>query len=94
MELAVKIYWFYRDNCCTVGTIKQIKSQLNNTEFVNELLNDMFNLTAHCQKDIAKLGNPNDLEGFDQTIYNDLVELHNRAVELYNALVERMFQII
>ena len=86
MPLATKIFWFYRDNCCTVGTIAQIKSKLNNIEFVNEILTDLFNTTTRCQQDIAKLGDPNDLEGFDQIVYNDLVELHNRAVELYNTL--------
>lgn len=87
MPLATKIYWFYRDNCCTVGTIAQIKAKLNNIDFVNEILTDLFNTSTRCQKDIAKLGNPDDLEGFDQIIYNDLVELHNRAVELYNTLM-------
>lgn len=88
MPLATKIYWFYRDNCCYIAPIAQIKAQLNNIDFVNEILTDLFNTSARCQKDIAKLGNPNDLEGFDQTVYNDLVDLHNRAVELYNALVK------
>ena len=86
MPLETKIFWFYRDNCCTVGTIKQIKSKLDDISFVNEIQTDLFNTAARCQQDIAKFGNPNDLEGFDQIVYNDLVELHNRAVELYNTL--------
>lgn len=87
--LATKIYWFYRDNCCYLAPISEIKAQLNNEGFVNEILKDLFNTAARCQKDIAKLGNPNDLEGFEVTVYNDLVELQNRAVDLYNRLVER-----
>ena len=89
MELSVKIYWFYRDNCSYIAPIAEIKAKLNNPDFVNEVLTDLFNTSARCQKDIAKLGNPNDLEGFEVTVYNDLVELQNRAVDLYNQLVER-----
>ena len=94
MKLATKIFWFYRDNCCKIASIAQIDAQLNDINFVNELLNDTFNTAARCQHDINKLGNPNDLEGFECIIYDDLVELHNRAVELYNTLVERMATII
>ena len=86
MPLATKIFWFYRDNCCTVGTISQIKSQLNSIDFVNDILADLFNTATRCQHDIAKLGDPNDLEGFEVTVYDDLVGLHNRAVALYNEL--------
>ena len=88
MPLATKIYWFYRDNCCAVGTISQIKSQLNNINFVNEILTDLFNTAARCQHDIAKLGDPNYLEGFEITVYDDLVDLHDRAVALYNELIQ------
>ena len=86
MELAVKIYWFYRDNCTPVEPISQIKSQLNNAEFVNDILKDIFNTAARCQHDIAKIHDP---EGFELTVYNDLVDLHDRAVDLYNNLMER-----
>lgn len=89
MPLATKIYWFYRDNCCSVGTISQIKSKLNNIDFVNDILTDLCNTAARCQHDITKLGDVNDLEGFEQTVYNDLVDLHNRAVDLFNAMMER-----
>ena len=87
--LATKIYWFYRDNCCYLASIAEIKAKLNNIDFVNEVLTDLFNTAARCQKDIAKLGEPNDLEGFEVTVYNDLVELQNRAVDLYNAIMNR-----
>ena len=90
MTLEVKIYWFYRDNCCYLAPISEIKAQLNNEGFVNEILKDLFNTATRCQKDIAKLGNPNDLEGFEVTVYNDLVELQNRAVDLYNTLMKRV----
>lgn len=85
--LATKIYWFYRDNCCYIAPIVEIKAQLNNPDFVNEVLTDLFNTAARCQKDIAKITDPNDLEGFEVTVYNDLVELQNRAVDLYNAIM-------
>lgn len=86
MTLAAKIYWFYRDNCSYIAPISQIQAQLNDTDFINELLNDTFNTATRCQRDINNLHDP---EGFELTVYNDLVELHNRAVELYNMLVER-----
>lgn len=79
--LATKIYWFYRDNCCKIAPISQIQSQLSNTDFVNDILKDLFNTATRCQHDIAKLKDP---EGFELTVYNDLVDLHDRAVDLYN----------
>ena len=85
MPLAVKIYWFYRDNCCKIAPISQIQTKLNDPSFVNEILTDLFNITAICQRDIAKLNDP---EGFELTVYNDLVDLHDRAVELYNAITK------
>ena len=88
--LATKIYWFYRDNCCYLAPIAEIKAKLSNEGFVNEILKDLFNTAARCQKDIAKLGDPNDCEGFEVTVYNDLVELHNRAVALYNTIMDTM----
>ena len=90
MPLATKIYWFYRDNCCAVLPIAQLKVKLNDILFVNEVLGDLFNTVARCQHDITKLGDPNDLEGFEQTVYNDLVDTHNRAVGLYNELIATM----
>lgn len=88
MTLAAKIYWFYRDNCCTIAPMSQLPTKLKDASFVNEILSDLSRVVVDCQRDVAKLGNPNDLEGFDQIQYNDLVGLHNRAVELYNTLVE------
>lgn len=89
MPLAVKIFWFYRDNCCTVGTIAQIQAKLNDINFVNEILTDLFNTATRCQHDIAKLTEP---EGFELTVYNDLVDLHNRAVELYNTITNGLLR--
>lgn len=86
MTLAVKIYWFYRDNCTEIAPISQIKTKLNDNEFVNDILVNLFNTVTRCQQDIAKLNDP---EGFELTVYNDLVDLHNRAVDLYNDLMER-----
>lgn len=88
MTLAVKVYWFYRDNCCTIAPMSQLPTKLNDINFVNEVLSDLSRVIADCHKDIAKLGSPNDLEGYDQILYNNLVELHNRAVDLYNNLME------
>ena len=88
MTLAAKIYWFYRDNCSYIAPMSQLPNKLNDTSFVNEILGDLSKVVADCQRDIAKFGNPNDLEGYDHIVYNDLVDLHNRAVELYNLIIE------
>lgn len=94
MTLAAKIYWFYRDNCCTIAPMSQLPNKLNDTSFVSEILSDLSKVVADCQRSIKQLGNPADLEGFDQILYNDHIELHNRAVDLYNDLMERGVDIV
>ena len=84
MTLANDIQWFYRANGNTAPT-----SQIGTIEFLNEVADYLLTIVSECQHSIKQLGNPNDLEGFDQILYADHIELHNRAVDLYNELMER-----
>ena len=82
--LAANIQWFYKDNGDVAPT-----SQIGTMEFLNEVADYLLGIVVDCQRSIKRLGNSQDLEGFDQILYDDYVELHNRAVDLYNDLMER-----
>lgn len=87
--LANNIQWFYKDNGNMPPT-----SQIGTMEFLNEVADYLLTIVAECQHSIKQLGNPSDLEGFDQILYNDHISLHNRAVELYNDLMDRGVDIV
>jgi hypothetical protein len=89
MALASNIQWFYRDNGDTAPT-----SQIGTQDFLNEVADYLLTTVAECQRSIKQLGNPADLEGFDQILYNDHIDLHNRAVDLYNDLMDRGIDIV
>lgn len=89
MTLANDIQWFYKDNGNTAPT-----SQIGTMEFLNEVADYLLGIVTDCQRSIKQLGNPSDLEGFDQILYNDHIDLHNRAVDLYNDLMERGVDIV
>ena len=80
--LAENIWWFYKDNYDTPPNV----SKLGTVDFLNEVTNYLADIILGCQRGLAQLGNPNDLEGFDKILY---IELHNRAVDLLNGLMER-----
>lgn len=82
--LVNSIQWFYKDNGDVAPT-----SQIGTMEFLNEVADYLLGIVVDCQHSLKQLGNPQDLEGFDQILYDDYVELHNRAVDLYNDLMER-----
>ena len=82
--LVNSIQWFYKDNGDVAPT-----SQIGTMEFLNEVSDYLIDIVADCQHNLKQLGNPQDLEGFDQILYDDYVELHNRAVDLYNELMDR-----
>ena len=84
MTLAKNIQWFYKDNGDVAPT-----SQIGTMEFLNEVADYLLGIVVDCQRSIKQLGDPQDLEGFDQILYDDHVELHNRAVDLYNDLMDR-----
>ena len=80
--LISRIQWFYYDNGNTAPPC-------NISTFFDIVADYLLRIITDCQHNIKHLGNPNDLEGFDQILYGDAVDLHNRAVDLYNALIER-----
>ena len=84
MTLLTDIQWFYKDNGDTAPT-----SQLGTVEFLNEVADYLLTIVVDCLHSIKQLGDPTDLEDFDQILYADHIELHNRAVDLYNNLMER-----
>lgn len=83
MALLSDIQWFYKDNGDTAPT-----SEFGTLAFLNEVADYLLTIVGDCQRTLKQFGNPNDLEGFDQILYDDCVELHNRAVDLYNDLME------
>lgn len=79
--LKENIWWFYRDNCDTPPNT----SKLGTLDFLNEVTNYLADIILGCQRGLKELGNP---EGFDEILYADHIELHNRAVDLFNDLME------
>lgn len=84
MALADNIQWFYRDN-----GHKAPSSQIGTMDFLNEVADYLLTIVLECQRSIKQMGDPADLEGFDQILYDDHIELHNRATDLYNDLMDR-----
>ena len=82
--LAENLWWFYKDNCDAPPNI----SQLGTVEFLNEVANYLADIILGCKRGLKELGNPEFLEGFDEILYADHIELHNRAVDLFNDLME------
>lgn len=87
--LADDIKWFYKDNGDTAPT-----SKLGTLEFLNEVADYLLTIVVDCQHSLKQLGCPADLEGFDQILYDDHIELHNRAVDLYNNLMDRGIDVV
>ena len=83
MALINDIQWFYKDNGDTTPT-----SQIGTVEFLNDVSDYLLTIVADCQRSLKQLGDPAYLEGFDQILYDDHIELHNRAVDLFNNLME------
>ena len=83
MALLSDIQWFYKDNGDTAPT-----SKFGTLDFINEVADYLLTIVADCQRSLKQFGSPQDLEGFDQILYADHIELHNRAVDLFNDLME------
>ena len=82
--LAENLWWFYRDNCDTPPDT----SKLGTADFLNEVTSYLADIILDCQQGLKELGEPEFLEGFDQELYADHIETHNRAVDLFNDLME------
>ena len=83
MALLSDIQWFYKDNGDVAPT-----SEFGTLEFLNEVADYLLTIVGDCQHSLKQLGDPADLDGFDQILYDDHIELHNRAVDIYNNLME------
>lgn len=46
----------------------------------------LLSIVAATFRQIKEMGEPDD--GYEQMVYNDLIDTHNRAVDLFNALQE------
>ena len=84
MTLAERIWWFYRDNCDTPPQV----ALLGTVEFLNEVADYLLTIVGDCQRGLKKLGCPDDFDFLDQRLYDDHIETHNRAVDLFNDLME------
>ena len=52
-------------------------------ELLNDTADHLLDIVVDCQHIIKQLDDQN------STLYNDCVELHNKAVDLFNDLMER-----
>ena len=77
MLVAEQLLWFKRD--CGHEHI--------DTSTFDSAFAYLSRIIADTYRDIVRIGEPDD--GYEQMVYDDLVELHNRAVDLLNALIER-----
>lgn len=87
MALLSNIQWFYRDNGNTAPT-----SQIGTFEFLNEVADYLLTIVAECQHSIKQIGEPDG--SYEQMLLDDHIELHNRAVDLYNDLMDRGVDIV
>lgn len=94
MTLAERLYWFKRDCGDKTVSVYKLASQIGTVEFLNEVADYLLTIVVDCQRSIKQLGNPSDIEGFDQILYADHIELHNRAVDLYNDFMDRGVDIV
>lgn len=87
MTLAERIYWFQLDCGRNSGIrISQIAEGIERQEFRNAIADDLLKIIVEASKGIKEIGIADD--GYEQMVYDDLVELHNRAVDLFNVLIE------
>ena len=87
MTLAERLYWFQYD-CGRRPRVEmwQISEGIEKQEFKNAVIADLLKIIAEANQGIKTLGEPDD--GYEQMLYDDLVELHNRATDLCNELMK------
>lgn len=75
MLVADRLYWFKRDcgHTCDTSTPDSAIAYLSR-------------IIADTHRHITLIGEPDD--GYEQIVYNDLIDTHNRAVDLCNAIME------
>ena len=90
MTLAERLFWFKCDHgdmpCHPEVLVPTIDAQVGTLEFLNDTADYLLDIVADALTRIKRIGEP---EGnYEQMVYDDLVETHNRAVDLFNDLME------
>ena len=88
MTLVERLFWFQRDCGRKDVSLFQIAAQIGTREFLDTISDYLLNIIVDCYHTMQQMGNPMYLEGFEQTFYDDQNDLHDRAVDLYNELIE------
>ena len=91
MTLAERIFWFNCDHgdmpCRPETLVPQIDARIGTLDFLNDTVDYLLDIIVDALTRIKRIGEP---EGnYEQMVYDDLVETHNRAVDLFNDLMER-----
>lgn len=92
MTLAERIFWFKRDICHKTVSVAQIEVQIGTIAFLNEMADYLLTIVLECQHSIKQIGEPDG--SYEQMLLDDHIELHNRAVDLYNDLMDRGVDIV
>lgn len=91
MSLAEKLFWFQCDNghlsCAPLVLVSHIEAQLSAPDFINDTIDYLLNIITNTNMRIARIGEP--ACDYEDMLHRDLIETHNRAVDLFNALMER-----
>ena len=91
MTLAERIFWFKCDHgqlaCEPLVFVPVIEEMIGTKEFLNDTVDYLLDIIGDALTRIKRMGEP---EGnYEQMVYDDLIETHNRAVDLFNDLMER-----
>ena len=87
MTLAERIFWFKRDCGDITVSVAEIAAQIGTLGFLNATADYLLGIVVDCQRSIRQLGEPDG--SYEQMLLDDHIELHNRAVDLYNDLMDR-----
>lgn len=91
MSLAERLFWFKCDHgdvpCRPSTLVPHIDAQLGALDFINDTVDYLLNIIADAMQRIKSIGEPDG--HYEQMVYDDLIETYNRAVDLFNALIER-----
>lgn len=87
MTMAERIFWFkYDNNDIAKDQLPQIEAQMNNADFLEEIEHYLLDIIVGCNRRLKEIGEP--YEGFEQIVYDDLIFLHDKAVDIFNELME------
>ena len=91
MTLAERLFWFKCDHgdmpCRPATLVPNIEAQLGTLDFLNDTIDYLLDIIADAMRRIKSIGEPDG--NYEQMVYDDLIETYNRAVDLFNDLMER-----